>query len=99
MAGCFERHRGFLYCLLGLRFVSVCCVNCLCMRVCYGGANPAARNLGNYRGTGEVVPFCTCGSLMAKWTFAFGAHLGLSHASRCLPFCFLHPKLGKIDAV
>ena len=33
-----------------------------------GDANPAAaaRSLGNYRGTGEIVPFCTCGALMAK---------------------------------
>ena len=34
-----------------------------------GGANPAApaaHNLGSYCGTGDIVPFCTCGSLMAK---------------------------------
>ena len=36
---------------------------------------------------------------MAKWTCTFGAQLGLSHASRCLPSYFLHPKLRKIDAV
>ena len=50
-----------------------------------GGANPpahpAAHNLGNYCGTGGIVPFCPCGSLMAKGTYAFGAHLGLRHAS------------------
>ena len=64
-----------------------------------GGANPAARpaaspvahTLGNYRGTGEIVPFCTCISLMAKWTYAFGAHLGLSHAFLCLDSYFFHP--------
>ena len=27
---------------------------------------------GNCRGTGEIVPFCTCGSLMAKGTYTFG---------------------------
>ena len=64
-----------------------------------GGAHHAARSLGNYRETGEIVPFCTCGSLMAKWTYAFGAHLGLSHASCRLPSYFLPPKLGKTDAV
>ena len=64
-----------------------------------GGANPAARNLGIYRGTGEIVPFCICSLLMAKWTYAFGAHLGLSHASCCLLSYFFHPKLRKIDVV
>ena len=64
-----------------------------------GGANRAAHNLGDYRGTGEIAPFCTCGSLMAKRTYAFGAHLGLSHEVWCLPSYFLHPKLRKIDAV
>ena len=68
-----------------------------------GGANPAAHpeahNLGNYRGTGEIVPFCTCSSLMAKWTYAFGAHLGLSNALWCLPSYFLLAKLREIDAV
>ena len=42
-----------------------------------GGANPAApatRDLGNYRCTGENAPCFTCSSLMAKWTYAFGAH-------------------------
>ena len=47
------------------------------------------------RGKGPI----TCGSLMAKWTYAFRAHLGLSHALWCLPSHFLHPKLRKIDAV
>ena len=46
-----------------------------------GGATPAARSAGNCRGTGDMVPFCTCGSHMAKWAYAFGAHLGLCHAS------------------
>ena len=41
----------------------------------------------------------TSGSLMAQRTYAFGAHLGLSHASQCLPSYFLTPKLSKIDAV
>ena len=64
-----------------------------------GGAHPAARNLGNCCGTGDIVPFWTCGSLVAQWTYAFGAHLGLSQASRGLPSYFLHPKLRGIDAV
>ena len=46
-----------------------------------------------------LEPFCTCGSLTAKWTYAFGAHLGLSHASWCLPSYFIHAKLRKLDAV
>ena len=54
------------------------------------------RNLGTIA---EIAPFCTCGSLMAKWTYAFGAHLGLRHASWCLPSYFLHPKWRKIDVV
>ena len=51
--------------------------------------------MGSYRGTGEIVAFCTCGSLVAKWTYAFGACLALW----CLPSYFLHPKLRKFDAV
>ena len=49
--------------------------------------------------TRGIVPFCTCGSLMVQWTYAFGAHLGPNHALWCLPSYFLHPKLRKIDAV
>ena len=55
--------------------------------------------MGDYDGTGETVPFCTCSSLTDKWTYAFGAHVGLRHASRCIPSHFFHPKLRKIDAV
>ena len=68
-----------------------------------GGANPATPAA---HATGVVIveqgkshPLCACGSLMAKWTYAFGAQLGPSHASRCLPSDFLPPKLSKLDAV
>ena len=54
-----------------------------------GGANSvappvrsAARKFGNCHGTGDIVPSCTCGSLMAKWAWAIRAHSGLSHASK-----------------
>ena len=40
-----------------------------------------------------------CGSLRAKWPYAFGAHSGLAQASRCRPSDFLHPELRKLDAV
>ena len=46
-----------------------------------------------------MAPLCACASLMAKWTCAFGAQLGPSHASRCPPSEFLPPKLRKLDAV
>ena len=54
-----------------------------------GGANPAARTLGNYRGTGDILPLCTCSSLMAKldtciWG-SFGAQPGLAASSFPLP--------------
>ena len=62
-------------------------------------AGPAARNLGQCRGAGETVPFCTCGPLTAQWTCAFGAHLGPSHASRCIPSYFLHTKFRYNNAV
>ena len=81
---------------------------CFCRWVVFRGV-PAINNviidavrkrpLGNCRGTGEIAPFCTCGSLMAQWTYAFGAHVGLSPASWCLPSNVLHPKLRKVDAV
>ena len=63
-----------------------------------GGANPAApgaRSLGSCRGTWDIVPLCARGSRTGKWTYAFRAHLGLCHASRCLPSSFLHPKSRK----
>ena len=65
---------------------------------CYS-CGACGAQLSNCRGTGETVPFCTCGSLMAKWKYAFGAHVGLSHASLCLPSYFLHPNMSKMDAV
>ena len=65
----------------------------------WGGALPLPLTLGHYRGAGEMVPGCTCGPLMAKWTYAFGAHLGPSHAARCLSSHFLHTKFRNINAV
>ena len=59
-------------------------------------AAPAARNLGDHHGTGEILPFCPCGSLGRHMHLGL---LGLCHASRCLPSDFLHPKLRKMDAV
>ena len=54
----------------------------------------AARTLGNYCGIGEIVPLCTYSSLMAKWTYAFGAQ-------SCIVSSFLLPslKIEEIDAV
>ena len=60
---------------------------------CNGGANPAMRNLGNYRGTGELVPFCACGSPMAKWTYAFPGSFGAQSCIGVSAFLLPSPKI------
>ena len=64
-----------------------------------GNAHPAARNLGNYHGTGGVVPF-------VNGTFEWGAVIATflsilsllpHHCARLT--CFLHPNLKKSNAV
>ena len=61
-----------------------------------GGANPAARHLGNYRGTGGNVP-------VVNRTFEWGAVIATflavvpRHCARLTNF--LHPKSRSIDAV
>ena len=66
------------------------------MNVTNGGANPAARNLGNYRGTGEFVPLV---NRTLEWGVMIATCLSvLSIVPRhcaCLTD-FLHPKLRKI---
>ena len=64
-----------------------------------GNANPAARDLGNYRGTGEMVPFV---NRTFEWGVAIATFLSVlsvvpRHCARLA--YFLHPKLREIHAV
>ena len=64
-----------------------------------GVANPAARNLGNYRGIGDIIPFV---NRIFEWGMVIATFLSVFSIVRChsarLTY-FFHPKLRAINAV
>ena len=65
----------------------------------HGGADPAARDLGNYCGTGEIVPFV---NRTFEWAVVIATFLSVlsivPHYCARLTY-FFHPKLREINAV